>query len=258
MLLVLPLCAGIAQDPILVSGAQAPSVRAGAAEASQIDDGTLRVHVYTLQHQNAGEAVEQVRPLLSARGTVELQPGSNTLVIRDTLAALGRIVPLLRSFDHPPRALQLELMLVQASKGQNVSTVRVAKVPEWLNRELTNLFAWDDYRILAETDFQSLEGEIVTYQLGGGYGVSFRLGTVVAGQRLKLYDVRIWRGRGESRKQLLRANLNPRLSRPTTLVLTPGQQSTNALMVVLICRWPDAPIDRKTASQSPPKTPGGP
>ncbi|HXT21441.1 MAG TPA: secretin N-terminal domain-containing protein, partial [Thermoanaerobaculia bacterium] len=57
------------------------------------DDVEIILHVYTLRHQTAGDALGLIRPLLSPRGTVELRPGANTLVLRDTPLALSRILP---------------------------------------------------------------------------------------------------------------------------------------------------------------------
>src|SRR3954465_11411347 len=68
--------------------------------------GSVVLQAYTLRHQRASEAVALVYPLLSRKGTVELQPGGNTLVIRDVPAALNRIAPVLRNFDHAPRLMR--------------------------------------------------------------------------------------------------------------------------------------------------------
>src|SRR6185503_9060584 len=91
-----------------------------AALRAQADDNELVLHVYTLRHQAAGDALGLVQPLLSPRGTIELRPGANTLVLRDTAVALGRIVPVLVSFDHPSRPVDVELWMVRAS-GRNPS-----------------------------------------------------------------------------------------------------------------------------------------
>ena len=56
-------------------------------------DEVLVLHAFTLKHQRASDAIPLVHPLLSERGTVELQPGDNTLVIRDSPGALARILP---------------------------------------------------------------------------------------------------------------------------------------------------------------------
>lgn len=74
----------------------------------------LGVYAFTLEHQRAAEALEIVQPLLSARGTVELQAGTNTLVVRDSLAALGRVRVAVRAFDHPARPVSFDVQIVKA------------------------------------------------------------------------------------------------------------------------------------------------
>src|ERR1044071_5002475 len=68
-------------------------------------DGELVLHAFTLRHRAATEAFQLVVPMLTRRGTVELQPATNTLVIRDTPAALGQIIPALRRYDRPSQPL---------------------------------------------------------------------------------------------------------------------------------------------------------
>src|ERR1700710_2415251 len=82
----------------------------------RIDD-VLVLHAYMLKHQRASDAIPLVHPLLSERGTVELQPADNTLVIRDSAGALARILPVLRSFDHAPRPRRVEITIVRASRS---------------------------------------------------------------------------------------------------------------------------------------------
>jgi len=65
------------------------------------DAGELVAYAYNLQHRGAAEALDLVLPLLSSRGAVELQPGGNALVVRDTAKVLQRIRPRLRSSTMP-------------------------------------------------------------------------------------------------------------------------------------------------------------
>ena len=90
---------------------------AAALVAQQRDADELILHAYTLRYQQAIEAIPLIQPLLSARGTLELQPGGNTLVIRDTGPALARIVPVLRGFDHRSQPLKVEILIVRASRA---------------------------------------------------------------------------------------------------------------------------------------------
>lgn len=195
----------------------------------------LVVYAYAMRHQPAAEALPLVRPLLSRRGTVELQEGDNTLVVRDSRAAMGRIIPVLRSFDHPALALRLEILLVEAGP-QAVSPPTTAALPAELLRGLRALFTYESYEVLARSSLESREGEQVTYDLGEEFRVAFRFGTVLASQRLRLHDFQVSRERAPApAKALLHTNLNLWLERPFILGLTRGEGSGQALLVVLNC-----------------------
>lgn len=211
-------------------------VSALAAQAQAPNQPSL--HAYALKHRRAGEAIALVSPLLSPNGTVELQPGSNTLVIRDTMAALNRIIPVLRSFDHPARPLTLELYIVRASRSQVSPAIPRSDLPDPLTRRLRSLLTYDIYEVQAQAQLASLEGQSVTYALAEDYKVSFRLGTVFGDQRVKLSDFRIVRrtDRRAPGAALIHTNLNLRLDQTMSLGLARSESSPEALMVVLTLR----------------------
>jgi type II secretory pathway component GspD/PulD (secretin) len=207
-----------------------------AAEAQAPNE--MRLHAYALKYRRAGEALTLVSPLLSANGTVELQPGSNTLVIRDTAAALQRILPLLRSYDHPARPLTLEMYIVRASRSQVSPAVPHSDLPEGLTRKLRGLLAYDIYEVQAQAQLVSQEGQAVTYALAEDYQVSFRLGNLLGDQQVKLSDFRIVRrsDRRAAGLALIHTNLNLWLDQTTSLGLARSESSPEALMVVLTLR----------------------
>lgn len=218
-----------------------------AAQSGQ-PSGDLVLHAYALKHRKASEVLPLVSPLLSARGTVELQPGTNTLVIRDTMAALGQIVPVLRSYDHPARPLTLELYIVRAARA--ATTEVRSDLPEPLTRRLHALLRYNVYKVKAQALLASREGQAVTYAVSRDYEVSFRVGTVVAPGRVRLSDFRISqrKGRGGAQPQLLlKTNLSLRLDQTTSLGLAQSETSPEALMVVLTLRNGDTgrrPVQR--------------
>lgn len=200
------------------------------------------LRAYTFKHQRASEAVPIVYPLLSPRGTVELQPATNTLVIRDTLASLSRIVPVLHGFDHPARPVRLEVIIVKASRNQVSPPVKKSDLPEQLTRRLRQLLPYDIYEMQAQAQLHGLEGQSVIYELGDDYEVSFRLGTLHNEQRIKLSNFRI-RRRSESRPgvNLIHTNLNLRADQTMSLGLAKSETSRDALMVVLTLRSVEIP-----------------
>jgi hypothetical protein len=213
-----------------------------AACAAQTAPGStdLVLHAYTLKHRKASEALPLVSPLLSPRGTVELQPGSNTLVLRDNIESLGRIVRSLRAYDQPARPLNLELYIVRASRGAG-QEIR-SDLPAALTRNLSSLLTYNVYEVRAQALLASLEGQAVTYALSSDYEVSFQVGAVQAPGRVKLSDFRVSRRNGRSGPQpqlLIHTNLSLRLDQSTFLGLARSERSPEALMVVLTLRSGD-------------------
>jgi len=100
-------------------GASVASAQPETAQSESSHDSRLRVYAYTLKHQPAHEALQQVRPLLSGRGTVEVQPGGNTLVIRETQSTINRVARLLKRLDHPPEELRFDIRIVRAGPKRN-------------------------------------------------------------------------------------------------------------------------------------------
>jgi hypothetical protein len=201
-------------------------------------EGELVLHAFTLRNRAATEAIQIVSPMLTKRGTVELQPATNTLVIRDTAAALGQIIPALRRYDRPSRPLSLDIYIVRATRSSISGAPGQSDLPEPLTRRLRALLPYDNYYGQAQARLSSREGEAVTYALGGEYEVSFRLGTIAEGQRVRLSDFRIVR-RAEVRRtgaSLIHTTLILPLEQTTSFVLARNEGSHEALMVVLTLR----------------------
>lgn len=201
------------------------------------------LRAYTFKHQRASEALSLVYPLLSPRGTVEYQPQGNTLVIRDIDAAIRRIMPVLRGFDHPARPLRLEVIVVRASRSQVSPPLPRSDLPEQLTKRLNNLLKFDVFETQAQAQLAGVEGQWVVYELGPEFRVSFRFGTLLENQRVKLSNFRISRRvEGRPEATLLQANVNLRLDRTTNLGLAKSEESREALMVVLTLRDGDGAL----------------
>lgn len=196
--------------------------------------GEVVVQAYTFQHQRADDAMVLVSPMVSRKGSIELQRGSNTLVIRDVQAVIARIVPVLRSFDHPPRSLRLEVLFVRATRVMVSGQVQHSDLPEPLTRQLRDLLGYDIFETQARAQLAGIEGQSVVYEVGQDYRVSYRFGTVLPDQRVKLSNFRIVRQATEARPKaiLLHANVNLWLDQTMNLGLAKSEGG-QALMVVL-------------------------
>ncbi|MFL6237733.1 MAG: hypothetical protein ACJ76N_31745 [Thermoanaerobaculia bacterium] len=197
---------------------------------------------YTFKYQRASEAVVMVYPLLSPKGTVELQPSGNTLVIRDTVTAVQKIMPALRAYDHPSRSLRLEIYVVKASRATVSPQVQRSDLPEDLTKRLRGLFAYDNFEKQAQAQLAGAEGQWVVYELGPDYKVSFRFGSLTEDRQVKLSSFRIARREeGKAEAVLLHANLMLPIDHTTSLGIASSESSPEALMVVLTLREGEAP-----------------
>ena len=194
----------------------------------------LAVRVHTFKHKRAADAVPLISPLLTRQGAVEL-PGNNTIVIRDTLAAISRIVPVLTRFDHPARPLKLEVFIVKASRDPVSPVIRRSDLPEPITRKLREVLSYEVYEMQAEGQIWAMEGQEVVYGIGD-FEMSFRLGTMLDGGRVKLSGFRIYRQSEGPTKKGLHTNLNLVLGKTMSLGLAKSETSREALMVVLTLR----------------------
>lgn len=209
----------------------------------------LVVHAHTLEHRAAADAADLVRPMLTHRGTVEEQPGGNTLVVRDVRASIERIAATLRDFDQPPRDLTFDIRIVRAGARRGLISPPPddvpldAELPPELVERLRALLRYDEYQVLAQAGVRSREGEAVTYSLGDRYDVSFRSGTLLSGRRLKLEGFTITKkprrttdkGRRLAPRELFQATLNLWLDKPF-IVLARDPTGDDALMIAISCR----------------------
>ncbi len=200
---------------------------------------------YTFEHQPAADAVALVRDMLSPMGTVELQPGGNTLVMRDHSAVLKRIEAALSSFDHPPRGLRFDIHLIRASNQPGAE-----QAPEAVVRRLRDHLRWESYELLAQAVVGAREGEDVSYAIGSRYGVSFRPGAMFQ-EMLKLNEFRMVqkppvsaRSTNKSRqptpRELFKTDLNLWRDKQFTLMLPQDKAGAQALAVIITFRPEEA------------------
>ncbi len=224
----------------------APPMPRSAAGASP-----LQVYAFTLRHQPLSEAASMVRLRLTPRGTVEEQPGGNTLVVRDVPTSIDHIRRLLEAFDVPPEEIRFDIRVVQAGPKRAVISPPTAEaaLDEELATRLRGLLRYEDFRVLAQAAVTSRAGELVEYALGADYDVAFRLVSVVEGQRVKLEGFKVLRrparavdkSRQLAPQPLFQATLNLWLDKPFTLVLTQDEARKEALMIAISCRREKAP-----------------
>ena len=175
---------------------------------------------------------------------LELQPGENTLVIRDAVPVVRRVLARLRDFDQPPRRVRLEVQIVRAG-GTAESGAPGPELPPDLVRRLRELLRFESFALMAQAGLEMMEGERVAYQFGGEYRIEFELGVLSASRQLRLQDFIVGRGTADEPRPLIHTNLNLTVGRPMVLGLAQTEASERALMVVLTSRLLDEPAETR-------------
>lgn len=239
-----------AARPAPGAAAEVPRLRSQPAVAppSAAEASAVRLMVFSLERQSVFEALTVVRPLLSVQGSVELDPTHKTISVRDNLAALSRVATAIRAFDREsqPVKIGVSLILAQVAKISPVPP-DVGIEPDLLTR-LRQLMRFNTFSLLAHGEITSREGEAVSYEMAQGYRLSFGIGTVGDGKRIRLADFRMVRALpGQRENELVRSVVNLGLEQPLILGLTRGEASDRALMLVL--RFQNAALPMTAAAE---------
>ena len=100
--------------PLLVLAEEEAQRRALAEEQALAGD--LIVLTRTLSYARAADMVDLVTPLLSARGTVQIDKRTNTMIMTDLQDRLGTVDDLLDTLDRAEPQVEIEARIVQAGR----------------------------------------------------------------------------------------------------------------------------------------------
>ena len=209
--------------------------------------------VYHLGQRPAAAAIERVCPLLSARGSVEVQDNGRVLVVRDLAPVVERALEELAELDRAGRTLRLSVQIVSAA-AQAAPGVAVAantaestlELPAEVVDRLERLLRYRSYSVLARAEREAVEDVTSTFEIGPEYRVGFRLDRGAEPRRVRMSGFRILRetGRGDL-KPLVQTHLSLELGRPMILGLAPTEASARALMVVLVAEPEGTPWEAR-------------
>jgi hypothetical protein len=136
----------------------------------------LDTRTFELQYLNPGEAVEMVTPYVYADR--EESPGlvtafSGGLTVRETPDNLDRIGRVLAEYDRPKPGVRLIFQIIEAD-GPGQPDPRIRDVES----ALRELFRFEGYRLVAETNMAAMEGTGSSQQLHDGLREMFIAATV--------------------------------------------------------------------------------
>jgi hypothetical protein len=207
----------------------------GAAFAEPADGAKLSVRTFQFKYKDADRAAAMIKPLLSADGSMSIQPAANSLVVTDHSENLKSVMSALADFDAPARGIRLEVRIVGASRVDPGAAPRVADEIRDIAPKLAML-RYNAIESLGNANVEGHEGEPGAIELPSGYRADFKFGEYdPASDSIKLNDFRLSHLTGEKHDQLAqlyKASLNLKLGQ--TIIVGAAKPSGNrALMIVL-------------------------
>lgn len=209
------------------------------AGASYADDAaaakSLTVHAFSFKYKDAEKAAAMIKPLLSAEGSMSIQPATNALVVTDRAENLRTITKALTEFDVAPQAFRLIVRLVAASRVEG-NAPKVADELRDIAPKLAML-RFNALEDLGSADVVGREGDPGIVTLASGYRAAFKFGEYdPASDSIKVADFQLSKLQSEQLTSLLKTTLNLRIGQTYIVGATKAPQSQRALMIVLVAR----------------------
>ena len=196
---------------------------------------SLSVRSFTFKYKEADKAAVVIKSMLSADGSMSIQPSTNALVVTDRADILRNIAKTLADYDTPPQAFRLFVRLVGASRVQGTPP----KVSDDLKDVAPKLamLRFNAFESLGSADFGGREGDPGILTLPTGYRADFKLGEYdPASDSVKVSDFHLSKLQNEQLTSLLKTTLNLRIGETYVIGATKTAQSQRALLIILVAR----------------------
>jgi hypothetical protein len=158
------------------------------AETVRAADGEVVARAFEVRFRPLKDAADLIGSVLSADGSVTLQPRLRTVVVQDHASVLERVATLLQSFDLPPRNVEVTLSLFLGTDRREEEAGRQAR-PGGPAREvrgvteiLGDVTKWNSYQLLGGRSVVGAEGAPMTVNLTDDYRVTFEVASVGGAQ----------------------------------------------------------------------------
>jgi hypothetical protein len=199
----------------------------GGALAAPAESGKgLSVRTFQFKNKEADKAANVIKAMLSAEGSMSIQPATNALVVTDHADVLKSVAATLAEFDAPAHTVKLQVRIVGALRGEPSA----AKVPS------LSLLRFNQLESLGEAEVEGKEGEPGSLELQSGYRAEFRFGDYdPASDSIKLNDFRLSRTQKDQVVPLYKASLNLKVGQ-TIIVGASKPQGQRALMIVVMAK----------------------
>jgi hypothetical protein len=197
----------------------------------------LAVRSFTFKFKQADKAAVAIKVLLSADGSMSIQPASNALVVTDRAENMKAVAKMIGDFDKEPQSFRLYVRIVGASRVEG--TPKLADDVKDVARKLASL-PYNLFESVGEATVQGKEGDPGLIDMTTGYRAGFHFGEYdLASDSIAVKDLQISKLTGAKKDQLtslLKTSLNLTIGQTYILGASKAPQSQRALMIVLVAR----------------------
>lgn len=199
------------------------------------DKGALSVRSFTFKAKEADKAAVAIKSLLSADGSMSIQPSTNALVVTDHAENLKNIAKVLADFDSQPVAQPIKVSIRLVSAGKVEGTAKVPRDLEDVANKMA-MFRFNSFESAGEANVDGKEGDAEVVDLPG-YRADFRIGEYdAASDSVKVSDFHLSKLQKDQLNSLLKTSLNLRIGQMYILSVAKTAQSQRALMIVITAR----------------------
>jgi hypothetical protein len=194
----------------------------------------LTLKTFQFRNKQAEKAAAVIKPLMSAEGSMNIQPSANSLIVTDLPENMKKITAALAQFDQPAQAFHLTVRLVSARRG-TAAEAHVGPDLSDVSPKLA-LLRYNVLESLGTAEVAGKEGDPGQVDLGA-HRADFHIGEYdPASDSLKVGDFRLSRRDGDQLTPLMKTTLNLKLGQTVIIGVTKEAQSQRALMIVVTAK----------------------
>lgn len=196
---------------------------------------SLSVRTFTFKHKQAENAAAIIKSLMSADGTMSIQPKSNSLMVTDDPENLKKIAAALLEFDSAPQPFRVTVRLVSARRGGGAKAQRTPEELRDVESQL-QLLGYTTIDPVGSADVSGKEGEPALIDLTQ-YRADFKFGQYdPASDTIAVSDFKLSRLDGDQLAPMMKTTLNLKLGQTVVMGVTRDAKSQRALILVLSAR----------------------
>jgi Bacterial type II/III secretion system short domain len=194
----------------------------------------LTVRTYQLKHKQAESAVAAIKSLLTAEGSISIQPATSSLVITDRPESVKKVIERLEQFDTPPQPFKLTIRVVSAGHVP-ADRARIDPALEDIAPKLT-LLRYNALETAGSAEVVGSEGDPGLVDLNS-YRADFKFGDYdAASDSLQIVDFKLLRLGDDQLEPVLKTTLNLKLGQMVIIGATRQPESQRALVIVFTAK----------------------